>query len=136
MKIVLDTNIIISAIIKNSLTRKLILNKKFELLVPSFSLSEINKHKEEICKKAKISPKQFYILLEKLFNYIKIVNSVFYDNFIKKASKLIKDIYDVPFVACALALNCPIWSDNKHFKQQNKIKIFTTKEMFYNMDLI
>ena len=72
MKIIIDTNIIISALIKDNLTRKLILNRKFEFLTPSFTLSEINKHKEEICKKAKINSKQFYILLEKLFHYVPI----------------------------------------------------------------
>jgi predicted nucleic acid-binding protein len=39
------------------------------------------------------------------------------------------DKKDVPFIAAALALNCSIWSDDKHFKKQKEIKIFTTKEV-------
>ncbi len=39
------------------------------------------------------------------------------------------DKNDVVFIAAALALNCPIWSDDKHFKKQKEIKIFTTKEI-------
>lgn len=39
------------------------------------------------------------------------------------------DKEDIPFVACALVFNCPIWSDDQHFQKQKKIKIYTTKEI-------
>jgi len=42
------------------------------------------------------------------------------------------DSDDVLFIATALAFNCPIWSEDKHFKQQDKVKVFTTKELLYN----
>ena len=36
------------------------------------------------------------------------------------------DIDDVPFIATSLAFdNCPIWSDDKHFKGQDRIKIYS-----------
>lgn len=129
MKIVIDTNIIISALIKNSLTRRLIFNKNFHLLTPSFSLTEIDKYKDAICKKAKINSKDFYILLEKIFDYIKIVNSIYYKNYLEKAKALIKDTKDVPFLACAMYFDCPIWSDDKGFQKQKEIKTFTTNQI-------
>ena len=36
----------------------------------------------------------------------------------KKAEILIKDIKDVPFLACALALNAKIWSNDKDFEDK------------------
>ena len=39
------------------------------------------------------------------------------------------DKNDTPFIAAALAANLPIWSDDKHFEKQNKIKIFKTKDL-------
>ena len=40
------------------------------------------------------------------------------------------DKKDTIFVAVALALNCSIWSDDRHFKKQKRIEIFTTKDIF------
>jgi predicted nucleic acid-binding protein len=50
---------------------------------------------------------------------------------IKDAHKEMKDIdeKDTPFLALALQLNCPVWSDDNHFKQQNVVNVYTTKEI-------
>ena len=131
MKIVIDTNILISALLKEGLTRDFILIKGlgFEFLTPAYTLREINKYKEEICSKAKLSEEDFFILLEKIMNYIKIINPLFYDAYLAEAANLIKHASDTPFLALSLALNCPIWSDDKHFKKQGRIKILTTKDI-------
>ena len=46
-----------------------------------------------------------------------------------KASSLIKDIKDFPFLACAISQNCPIWSEDKGFKRQNTILVLNTSEI-------
>ena len=129
MKVVIDANEVISALIKRGLTRNIILNKYFEFVAPSFIFSEIYKYKKEICKKAKISFEDFDILLDKLFRYIKIINLNYYSDMLEEAKNLIEDIYDVPYLACAIYLDCPIWSDDRHFKMQNVVKVFNTGEM-------
>lgn len=126
---VIDANPIISALIKPGVSREIIINREFKFVTPSYTLTEIYKHKNEICKKAKISQKEFDDLLYRLFGYIRIINSNHYSEKLKEAKILIEDIDDVTYIACALYLNCPIWSDDKHFKKQNKIKILTTKEI-------
>ena len=128
MKIVLDTNIILSALIKDSLTRKVIKSAGFEFFAPSFSLSEISKYKKYVCEKSSLTEKQFDVLLKNLFESIEIVPIYFYEKRIKESKKLISDIKDVPFLACAIALSADIWSDDKDFQKQKKIKIYTTQE--------
>ena len=128
MKFVLDTNIILSALIKDSLTRKIIKNLEFEFFVPSYSLSEIKKYKKYACKKARITEKQFDVLLKNLFESIEIVPIHFYEKQLEVSKKLIDDIKDVPFLACAIALKSDIWSDDKDFQKQKKVKIFTTSD--------
>jgi len=128
MKFVIDTNILMSAIIKNSLTRKIIFDKKFEFITPSYTLSEIDKYKEELCKKSKLNLDDLNGLLDILFDYIKIINRSVYESNIEEMRNLIVDPDDIPFLACAMALNANIWSDDKHFKKQKKIKIFTTND--------
>jgi len=75
-----------------------------------------------------ITKRQFNVLLENIFENIEIVPIEFYENSIDKSKKLIEDLKDVPFLACAIALNAEIWSDDKHFKKQKKIKVFTIDE--------
>ena len=128
MKFVLDTNILLSALIKNSLTRKIITNLDFEFFTPSFSLSEIFKYKGYICDKAKINEKQFELLLNKIFEYVKVISLDYYKKQIPLANGLIEDKKDVAFLSCAIALNSAIWSNDNHFKEQKKIKVFTTQE--------
>jgi len=39
------------------------------------------------------------------------------------------DIDDSPFLALAMYLDCPIWSNDGHFKRQDVVKAFTTREL-------
>jgi predicted nucleic acid-binding protein len=39
------------------------------------------------------------------------------------------DIDDSPFLSLAMSLNCPIWSNDSHFKRQNIIEAITTREL-------
>jgi len=66
MKIVLDTNIIISALIKDSLTRFLIINSPYKLFLPEFSFSEIKKHMIVIRKKSRLSESEISAVIETL----------------------------------------------------------------------
>ncbi|MEK6936099.1 MAG: PIN domain-containing protein [Nanoarchaeota archaeon] len=133
MKLVIDTNTLISALVKSGETRNFIINRNtdFELISPAYILSEINKYKDEICRKAVMNEEQFYLLLDILFSYIKIINPNFYSEHLKYADELIGpiDIKDVPFLACALAFNCPIWSNDNHFQKQKIVKIFKNKDI-------
>lgn len=128
MKLVLDTNIILSALIKNNLSRKIITTLDLEFFTPSFALSEIVKYRKYVCKKTSITEKQFDLLFNKIFEYVKIVPLIYYKDYIPQSLNLIEDRKDVSFLACAIALNSNIWSNDKHFKKQKKIKVFTTGE--------
>ena len=50
----------------------------------------------------------------------------------KEAEELMArvDEDDVPFVAASMSVSCDgIWSDDKHLRRQNKVKIWTTKDV-------
>ena len=129
MKFVIDTNILFSAIIRKSITRKVILSDVFELYVPEYLFEEINKHTDLILRKAKISNRDFIALLTLFQKHTKIVKKEVYQDKTPVAEEVMKgiDITDSPFLALALTLNCPIWSNDGHFKQQNLAKAYTTK---------
>lgn len=64
MKIVLDSNILFSALIKDSITRRIILECDSIFLFPSFIFEEMEKHKKELLKKSKMEEKEFNIILQ------------------------------------------------------------------------
>jgi len=55
MKLVIDTNIIISALIKNGISRRIIVSPLINFVTPEYTLQEISKYEKLICKKAKLS---------------------------------------------------------------------------------
>lgn len=130
-QIVIDTNIFISALIKNGLTREIIINFPFNLFFPEYEFIEIKNNKEEIIKKSGLSETELINLIRQLLKHVKIVRNSRIVKYRTKADEIMRNIDkdDSVFIATALAFNCPIWSDDKHFQKQKEIKIFTTKEI-------
>ena len=123
MKIVVDTNIILSALIKDSITRHLIASLDVPFYYPEQSFDEIIRNKKEVLEKAKISEDEFYTILKRLFRYIYLVKKEEVELYIKKADSSIGHIHknDVSFIAAALSKNAIIWSNDTHFQKQNQI---------------
>ena len=73
MKVVIDTNIIIAALLKDSITRKIIIESGWEFYYPEISMHEIREHKNLILEKSGLSEEEYLELLKKLLSYINIV---------------------------------------------------------------
>ena len=131
MNIIIDTNIFISALIKDGLTRKLILNSKDNLLFPEFEFEEISNNRREIMRKSGLSNKEFYTLLLRLIKYVKVIPKEIIIPYRKEANEIMRDIdeNDAVFIASALCFDASIWTEDKHFKKQKRIKILTTQEI-------
>src|SRR3989344_950019 len=125
MRILIDANIIISALIKNSKARGILTKKKFEFISPDFILEEINKYKEYICEKSGLSKEEFELLMVLIFDNIKIIPKKEYENYLDKAKEIMEeDIKDITYVACYLALNCDyLWTNDSDFDNKKEIKI-------------
>jgi len=131
MIIVIDTNILISALIKDSITRRLIVSSGMNFCYPEISLHEIRKHKKLIMEKSGLSEKELGSLLERVLEYIVLIPTEVITEHIGEArSVMLKiDPKDVVFIATALSFkNSIIWSDDKDFERQNAIKVITTKQ--------
>ncbi|WP_456478242.1 PIN domain-containing protein [Geoglobus ahangari] len=131
MEVVVDTNVIISALLRDGLTRRLILLAPFEMYTVPFVRLEIEKHRKELLSRAKIESDAFELLMDAIFSRIKIVDPEFIEPFRKKAIEILRDvdIYDAPFLALAMALNCPIWSNDGDLKKQSVVRVYTTREI-------
>ena len=132
LKLVVDTNIILSAMIKDSTIRKIIVESGIDFFTPDFTFDEINRHLNYICKKNSLNRKINLKILAVLSKYINVVDFGFYAHKITEARKLIGKIdeKDIPFLALALSFeNDGIWTNDKHFLKQKKMKIWGTKEI-------
>ena len=72
---------------------------------------------------------EFIEIIHILKEIIIIIPKEDYSCFIKKAEKISPDPNDILYFALALKLNCPIWSNDKKLKEQNKILIYSTKDI-------
>ena len=132
MKIVIDTNVFMSALIKKSgLTRNIIINSGNNFLFPEYEFQEIYKYKEEISKKSGYSNIEFIQSVSLLLNHMRIVKHEEIRNYYNEALEIMDKIDhdDITFIATALAFDAIIWSDDSHFKMQDRVNCLTTEEM-------
>jgi len=105
--IVLDTNIIISSLIKpGGFTRRviLLLEDQADLYAPKALLEELTKKTEYLARKKRVSPAEQRHLLTLLLSSVRTIESDAIKPLIKAALKHVRDPDDAPFVALALYL--------------------------------
>jgi len=129
MRIVVDTNILFSFFWRESLTRKLLITSNFELISPEIALKELDKHSEEIRGKLKITNREFKEQFKKLREIVNFIRMEEYSQFIKEANSFSPDRADAEFFALCLKNDCFLWSNDSLLKQQNRIKVLSTKEI-------
>ncbi len=137
MKIIIDTNIFFSGLIKDSITRKILFHLEFEFYIPDFFLFELKKYKEYLIKKTKLNKSEFKQITYDLLENVYLIPIKEYNAKLIEARKIIGDVdeKDIPFIAVALSIrNDGIWSNDKHFKEQSKIKIYTTNDLISKLE--
>lgn len=138
MKIIVDSNIIIAALIRDSITRKLIIDLSPDLYFPKAMLDEIKKYKSMIMEKTGLSEDSYILLFEKLFKYIRIVPDEHLVANKLPAQKIMGEIdpKDSLLIACAFSFEeSVIWSNDPHLKKQKKIETYTTEEIILNIEI-
>ncbi|MEK6906243.1 MAG: PIN domain-containing protein [Nanoarchaeota archaeon] len=132
MKVVIDTNILMAGLIKDSIVREILISRNIEFFLPEKAIEEIRKYQRELCKKAEYTKKEFERLFSYLLYNLKIVSKNKIKPYMKKAEKIMEkiDVDDSSFIATCLAINADgILTFDKHFKRQNIIKVLNIKEI-------
>ena len=129
MIIVIDTNVLISALIKDSFTRRVIVGSGMNFCYPEISLHELRKYEKLIMEKSGLGRDEFDELLEKILEYVVLIpTEVIHKHMDRAKSIMLKtEPKDVVFISVALAFdNSVIWSDDKDFDRQDTIRIIKT----------
>lgn len=131
MKIVIDSNRVFAALLKENTTRKILFCTEINFYAPDCITIELGKYKQEILKKLDLNEEEYEILLSLIFENITIVPIEEYSEFVRILEKMISDPKDIPYLALAISLQANgIWTHDPHFKEQTEVKIFT------NIDLL
>lgn len=129
MDLVVDANVLFSALIKSGKTEDLMFEPSLHLYAPGFLFDEFEKYKELITKKTKREEKDFGKLVDIFRKRITTAANEETEKFIKKAKKISPDKKDADYFALALKLKCSIWSDDKKLKNQDEIHVYSTSEL-------
>jgi len=136
MKLVIDANVVISALIADSKTRELIVTLESDLLTPAFVHDEIENYEELIVEKSGMEPDRVAQFIDLLFQYIQVVPAEDFYPAIERADEAIGDTDpdDVLYLACAIATEAAIWSDDSDFDEQNLVGTYSTGDVIDSFD--
>ena len=129
MELVVDTNILYTYFWERSLARRFLMKMDLELFSPEFALEEINSNESDILKKTGLSKKEFDDARSNLAIAVEFIPLGEYKKFLKPALKFSPDPNDVDFLALAMKLKLPLWSNDSLLKKQIKVRIFSTLDL-------
>ncbi len=132
MKLVIDTNRIMAGLLKESTSRKIILDGQFLFYAPDYIKTELFKHREYLIKKAKMTESDFDILLNTLLLQITLVPFEDFELDYPRATRIMESVdeNDAPFLAVGLALKLDgIWTEDRHFIRQDLLRVFHTSDL-------
>lgn len=136
MKVVIDTNVLITCFWKGSVFRSLVQKSNLELYAPAYALEEIRKHREEIRKKVRLPLVEFAKTLQDLHMLVTFVSLHEYSQHFSEVLAIAKHfphseneiLNDIDFLALAVHLDCLLWSNDALLKRQPLVSVVTTKE--------
>lgn len=132
MKLVVDANIVFSAMLKDGESRRLLLDDRLTLCAPLFLKEEILKYKPYLAKKAGMAEKELSRFADELIalSGIEFVDLFGLGSYVGIAGRISPDPKDVPYLALALFEGCELWSnDTALYEKQSVIKIITTTKL-------
>ena len=132
MNFIVDVNSLMSALLKDSTSRNIIVNSEQDFCFPEPSLHKIRKYKDYILEKTGFSELEFLVIFHTLLGFIKIIPTEDILVHWKEAKIIMEHIdpEDVTIIATALSQeDYIIWSDDKHFEKQDKILTLKTRDI-------
>ena len=126
--VVIDTNIIISALISDCRKiRRTLARKNLQFVAPKFIIVELFKHAPKIQKATKLSKDEVLELLSSIVNQIKFYDEdlISIGNWVE-AFRLCRDIdeKDTPYISLSLELNAKLWTNDNELKSGLRNKGF------------
>jgi len=128
-KMVVDTNAVAASLVKEGISRQILLASGILFFAPCFLREELEEHKDVFLAKSGLPAKDYEKVMNAVLASIVQIPADSYLVFKQKALELTPDHDDWPFIALALSLSCPIWSNDKGMKGQQEVEVLSTGEL-------
>lgn len=132
MELVVDANILVAGFLRAAVTRELLLDERLTLLTPEYALVETQRVllTSRLQRKfGKLSPEQVKLALADITSRIQVLPETAYRMHLPAAKQHAPDPADVPYLALALHLKLPLWSNDAALKTQPAVPVYSTKEL-------
>ena len=131
MKYVVDANIILSGLIADSMTRRLLVELEDGLLTPAYVYDEIGAYTEMVSEKAGLSPSAVEELIELLFERIDVVPRPVVLESLQEAARIMRntDPDDAVYLAAAIERDAHLWSDDSDYDEQDAVPVARTDDI-------
>lgn len=132
MELVVDANALVAGFLRAATTRELLLDERLTLWTPEHSLMEA----ERVLTSARFRRKlgnlpatDVRALLAQLTANIRVLPASKYQHSLAAARRLAPHPQDAPYLALAIQLNLPIWSNDAALKNQTAAPVYTTQDL-------
>lgn len=132
MRLVIDANIVIAALMRDSSVRRLLLLGGHELHAPAYLFEEVESHWQELQPRSKLSTESLREVLGILKEHINEHAASDYEARFEEARAILSDgdADDTPYVALALALVADgVWSEDRGLTTREGLRIYRTVEV-------
>ena len=134
LRLIIDANVLIAALIKDDVTAALLYSKNLQLFAPSQLLVEVRKYKDIIKRKSGMDDEEFKELLKSFKRRITFIENEEFIDLLDEADKISPDEGDAPYVALSLKLNVGIWSNDKALKdRQDSVMVYNTNDVIVRL---
>ena len=132
--IIIDTNVLLSFLLTNGITRRIIAENPEVFITPEYCFEELWEHRDRWNKKDFLDSELHEVINDVKRLFVMAVSHDVYNSFISDGEKLTDDKEDAPIIALALSVdNEGIWTYNtKHFRQEvfeERIRVLSTRDV-------
>ena len=132
MELVVDTNVVIAGFLRSATTRELLLDGRLVLHAPEYLLTEAERVLSAPRLRRRLgslSPDDVRALLSQLTSRMRIAPTSTFRLKLPDAKALVADPEDASFIALALHLQLPLWSNDAPLRTQNVVRVYTTDDV-------
>lgn len=129
MLLVVDANVLFSALIARGKTCDLMFSERLQLIAPEFLFMELEEHKDELIEKSSLSEDDFEEFVNSLNVIIDVIPRQDFERSLQDANRICPDPDDTEYFALALRFDAALWSNDKRLKGQPEVKVFSTADL-------
>jgi predicted nucleic acid-binding protein len=132
MRVVVDANVAIAALMANGSVRDVLLNSTtLDFFAPEYLKSEIARHEADVVSRSHLDPTSVRALLEDVTQVIQFVPSHAYAARTAEARRLAAQAHadrDEEYIALARWLDAPVWTLDNDFRRIKRLRVLRTNE--------